>query len=66
MELRNHVDFFNHCKKCVHKSKDESEEPCATCLSTPERINSRKPIQFEEQKEAKKDVGKRRNNRRPV
>lgn len=48
IETEKFVQFFEYCPKCKHEMKAESEEPCYECISTSVRINSHKPIRFEE------------------
>lgn len=42
------VDFENHCHRCKHYLKEESEDPCRECLNTPTNTWSHKPIYFKE------------------
>lgn len=42
------VDFSEYCKKCIHKDKEEAEDPCYECLENPVNIGSHKPVKFEE------------------
>lgn len=42
------VDFFTYCPKCKNAQKDGTEEPCNECLTCGFRLNTRKPINFEE------------------
>ena len=42
------VDFHKYCKKCKHRDKHESEDPCWDCLDQPVNEDSHKPIYFEE------------------
>lgn len=42
------VRFDLWCPKCEHYNKSESEDPCWECLDTPSKMNSCKPINFEE------------------
>lgn len=44
------VEFNKYCYICKYKDKDESEEPCAECLSISARLNSYKPEKFKEEK----------------
>lgn len=53
VELSNfekHVDFHAYCKKCEHKSEDETDpnSACYDCLFTPVNAYSRKPLYFKE------------------
>lgn len=42
------VDFHKYCKKCKHRDKHESEDPCWDCLDQPVNEDSKKPIYFED------------------
>lgn len=42
------------CATCVHKNVLEVKEPCHTCLETPVNENSKKPINYIENKKVKK------------
>lgn len=42
------VYFKDYCDKCKHKELKEDEDPCYDCLAEPVRVNSHKPINFEE------------------
>lgn len=42
------VDFNKYCRKCKHRDKHESEDPCWDCLDQPVNEDSHKPIYFEE------------------
>ena len=44
------VDFATYCPKCMHLSKDESEDPCRACLLDAVNTDSRKPVMYEERK----------------
>ena len=41
------VLFSEYCPKCMHQKVEESENPCAECLSEPARQFSHKPVKFE-------------------
>lgn len=43
-----HVEFFEHCRKCVHSKKEETEEPCNECLTHTVNLYSHRPVNFEE------------------
>ena len=49
------VRFDLYCPKCKHHEKSESEDPCWDCLDQGWNENSRKPINFEEDKNSGKD-----------
>ena len=52
------VYFNGYCHDCVHKDKDESEEPCDECLENSVNEYSHKPVNFKKQeKKEKKDNG---------
>jgi hypothetical protein len=40
------VDFGSFCRKCLHWTKSEHEEPCNSCLNEPVNDNSKKPVNF--------------------
>ena len=42
------VDFNKYCRKCKHRDKHESEDPCWDCLDQGWNEDSHKPIRFEE------------------
>lgn len=42
------VLFVVYCPKCKHAFKSSSDEPCDECLATGGRLNSHKPVMFEE------------------
>ena len=48
------VYFDNFCAKCKHKDKEETDEPCSTCLGNPVAEFSHKPVMFIENEEPKK------------
>lgn len=43
---------FTCCKKCIHFSKREDEDPCWDCLNTRTNENSYKPVYYKENKKA--------------
>lgn len=45
------VEFHEWCKKCVHYSKSESEDPCWECLDEPVNEDSRRPVNYEPKEE---------------
>ena len=40
------VDFHFYCPLCVNCDKSEGLEPCCSCLDTPVRVGTEKPIKF--------------------
>lgn len=42
------VYFDKYCKTCEHLAKDDTEEPCASCLNEPVNLGSHKPVKYEE------------------
>lgn len=42
------VYFNGYCHKCIHKDKDEAEEPCDECLENAVNEYSHKPVNFKE------------------
>lgn len=53
------VNFHKYCLTCKHREVKDTEEPCAECVSCPARVDSRKPINYEEDE---KKVAKLRKN----
>ena len=45
--------FWMYCKHCKYAKTPESEDPCDECLTNPVAYNSRKPINFKENKDEK-------------
>ncbi len=39
---------FSMCKTCKHEEEPENVDPCETCLDTPGRVDSRRPLNYEE------------------
>ncbi len=39
---------FSMCKTCKHEKEPENVDPCETCLDTPGRVDSRRPLNYEE------------------
>lgn len=44
------VYFDQYCKKCKHKKKKDTEEPCFECLGNPVNYQSHKPVKWESKK----------------
>ncbi len=44
------ADYHKYCRICKHAKVLETDDPCNDCLNQPYNIDSRKPINFEEQK----------------
>lgn len=42
------VHYDEYCKTCVNKDKKESEDPCYDCLNEPGRVDSHRPVHYEE------------------
>lgn len=42
------VLYGNYCGKCKYRKVPENNEPCEECLTNPSRIDSHKPLKFEE------------------
>lgn len=42
------VYFDLYCKSCKNETLKESEDPCDECLTTPARMNTHEPINWEE------------------
>lgn len=45
-DIYKEVYFDQFCKKCEHKDKKESEDPCFECLDNPENLYSHKPVNY--------------------
>lgn len=41
------VLFVDYCYTCKNNDKNEDEDPCNECLTTPARENSHKPLKYE-------------------
>lgn len=44
------VYFGIYCGNCRYESRNESEEPCNSCLDEPTNLNSHKPVNWKEKK----------------
>lgn len=44
------VDFEAWCPKCKYRDSSEAKEPCHGCLHEPVTEDSRKPVNFKEDK----------------
>lgn len=42
------VNFAEYCKKCKYRDLKEAKDPCNECLEVPVRLNSEKPICYQE------------------
>lgn len=42
------VEFDKYCKTCQHSKKKEHEDPCFDCLAEPARLETHKPLKYEE------------------
>ena len=47
------VYFNEYCIKCKYLNYPEEAEPCCYCLAEPYKLNSHKPVKFEERKKEK-------------
>ena len=47
------VRFDIYCEKCKYKDKAENEDPCWDCLTETVNQDSRKPVYFKEDENAK-------------
>lgn len=55
MESHMHeVDYFTYCSTCKHILESMTEDPCDECLTVSINEDSKKPINWEERKEKKK------------
>jgi hypothetical protein len=48
------VYFDQYCRKCEHRDKEGTDEPCEECLSEPLNWNTHRPIKYEEKKKGTK------------
>lgn len=55
---------FSKCQECVNFLKNESEEPCFSCLSEPTRIDSTTPVYFKKDKNKLKEEQKNARKRK--
>lgn len=39
---------FVYCNQCKYKELEENEHPCDDCLAEPVKIDSHRPVYFEE------------------
>ena len=58
-EVTMEVEFHEYCPICKHTDVPETKDPCNECLGAPYNLNSRKPINWEEDDE-------RRNKRSKI
>ena len=58
----NIVNFAAYCLKCVHWAKYQYEDPCNDCLQHPANTDSRKPVYFKEDPDAKNTERNKKNN----
>ena len=42
------VRFDQYCETCKHKNVPDVKDPCNECLSEPCRLNSHRPVKYEE------------------
>lgn len=42
------------CKTCIHRNEPDNKPPCHPCMETPVNENSKKPINYIEDKKVKK------------
>lgn len=42
------VFFGEYCPKCVNKDVAEADEPCFECLAEPGRVESHRPVRYEQ------------------
>lgn len=47
------IEFDQYCPKCKYKDTSDAEDPCDECLTNPVAYNSKKPINFKENKDEK-------------
>lgn len=48
------VNFHAFCASCEHFKKEESDEPCATCLEFPVRAGSKVPVNWKQKRKSRK------------
>lgn len=58
-EVTMEVEFHEYCPICKRADVPETKDPCNECLGAPYNLNSRKPINWEEDDE-------RRNKRSKI
>lgn len=46
------VEYEKYCEKCKNSKKSPTDDPCNECLTHPVNDGSRKPVCFEEEKDA--------------
>lgn len=39
---------FSMCGTCKHRREPDNVDPCKTCFNTPARVDSRRPLNYEE------------------
>lgn len=42
------VMFDKYCPTCKHEAVEENEDPCEACISEYVKLNSEKPVKWEE------------------
>ena len=47
------VEYERYCDKCLYFNKPESEDPCDECLNKPFNEDTRRPVNFKEDPNAK-------------
>lgn len=52
------VYFDQYCPTCKHEKLEETKDPCNECLGAPYNLNSRKPINWEEDDERRNKCSK--------
>lgn len=55
------VHFDEYCPKCVHIDKHGYEEPCNTCLECGARIETSRPVNFEDNGKDDKKKGAKKS-----
>lgn len=53
------VEFDKYCKTCEHRDLEEFLDPCHDCLNYPVNTNSKKPVNYKEDKEKIKEEQKK-------
>lgn len=47
------VRYDKYCSSCLYFSKKENDDPCEECLNNPVNIDTRCPVNYKEDKNAK-------------
>ena len=50
---RHIVEYEKYCNKCLYSNKPDTEDPCDECLNNPINEDTRRPVNFKEDPNAK-------------